>query len=253
MEESSRRRGKVKGRQLLAAVIGLLLVSMASSAYSQQFNSDNWWVLPRNTMMGLASIGEDHSVMYLGYGFAPGWEIDAAPTIYKENLASGSAARYSTTVYVKRLIWQNKKETAGASVMAGVGQAPGYYQSGIKTEDFKSYWASFPITVPFLGNRISWDIMPGFSYNREYGVKKDTATGFTYSSRVAVYKIIPQSAIVGEVFGAAGEAKADAEYKVGVRWESKPVVVAVTYGGGLQGNRGAGWELGVMFFGTPWK
>jgi len=204
-------------------------------------------------IMGIASIGQDHSIMYLGFGFAEGWEIDAAPTIYMENRTSGSAARYSTTVYVKRLIWQNQKETGGAAVMAGVGQSPGYDQSGIKTEDFKSYWACVPITFPFFNNTISWDVMPGFSFNREYGINKDTATGFTYSSRVAVYKIIPKSSIVGEVFGATGEARADAEYKVGVRFETKPVIVALTYGGGLQGNRGGGLEFGIMLFGTPWK
>lgn len=250
---TSSRCWKLASRRLLLAATLSLLTSLAAPAHGQQFNSDNWWVLSTKVFMGVVTFGEDHSTMYLGYGFAPGWEVDIAPTLYYENRASGSAARYSTTAFVKRLIWENEKQTAGAAVIAGIGQSPSYYQAGIKTEDFKSYWATVPVTIPFFDNTISWDLMPGFSYNKEYGARKETATSFTYSSRVAIYKVIPQSAIVAEVFGATGEAEADAEYKAGVRWERKPLVIALTYGGDFKGSRTAGWELGVMFFSVAWK
>jgi hypothetical protein len=238
--------------QLLTALIFLLLTGISSSAYSQQFNSDNWWVVPHGVGTGVATIGEKYSTMYLGYGFAPGWEVDIAPTIYEEDPVSGAAARYSTTAYVKGLIWENQEQTSGASVMAGIGQSPGYYQSGTKTNDFKSYWAALPITLPFLDNTISWDIMPGVLYNREYGINEESAWGFSYSTRIAIYKIIPQSAIVAEVFGATGDAEAEAQYKAGVRWESKYVIAALTYGDGLEGNEGGGIELGFIILTVPW-
>jgi len=233
------------------AIAVLLLALFASGATAQQFNSDNWWVLPHATGMGILTVGENYSVMYLGFGFLPGWEVDLAFNIYEEGDET-TAAHYSTTAYVKRLLFQNAELTRGAAVMAGVGQGPGFIESGIKTQDFRNYWVSVPVTFPFFDNKLSWDIMPGGTWNREYGPEKTTAAGFTYSSRMAVYGIVPQSAIVFEVFGAEGDAKAPAQYKAGVRWESKFVVAALTYGDGLEGNDGGGIELGLMFFTLPY-
>jgi hypothetical protein len=224
----------------------------AQGIHAQQFNSDNWWLVPHGTGTAVATLGESYSTMYLGYGFAPKWEFDLGYTLYDEDPVTGTAARYSGTAYVKRLIYENPAQTGGVAVMAGIGQSPSYYQSGIKTQDLESYWASFPITLPFLDNTISWDLMPGVLYNREFGVTEDDATGFSYSSRLAVYSIIPQSAIVAEVFGASGDADADDEYKIGVRWESKYLVAALTYGDGLEGNKGGGWEFGIIVLTAPY-
>jgi len=243
---------KLSASRVLASLTLLSLISIGNSVHAQQFNSDNWWVMPHGTGMGILTVGENYSTMYLGYGFAPKWEVDIGNVLYDDDPLTMTPARYSTTAYVKRLLFQNQAQTSGVSVMAGIGQSPYYYQAGIRVEDFKSYWASFPLTLPFLDNMISWDIMPGVLYNKEYGLNKETAWGFSYSTRVAVYKIIPQSAIVAEVFGAEGDAKADAQYKAGVRWESKYVTIALTYGDGLEGNQGGGFELGFMVYTPPY-
>jgi hypothetical protein len=71
--------------------------------------------------------------------------------------------------------------------MAGIGQSPSYYHTGTKTNDLKSYWVTLPLTLPFLDNTISWDIKPGVVYNREYGINEESAWGFSYSTRVAIY------------------------------------------------------------------
>ena len=47
--------------------------------------------------------------------------------------------------------------------------------------------------------------MPGGMVDFDYGNNKKTAWGFTYTTRLAIYKVIPQSAIVGEYYGTAGE------------------------------------------------
>lgn len=238
--------------QSVALTLGvlMLLAFSWSGAAAQQFNSDNWWVLPHATGMGVATFGEHYNSMYLGYGFLPGWEADISTTIYeKEDLNSGN--HYSTSAYVKRLIVENEAQTSGISVMAGIGSTPGYLQSGAVTRDFKSYWAYAPITVPFFDNMVSWDIMPGISFNQEYGSAEEETWGFPYSTRVAVYKIIPQSALVGEIFGSEGDAFSEPQYKAGVRWESKYLVVALTYGGALDGGDGGGVELGFMALTPP--
>ena len=239
-------------RCLCIGSLPLLLVLLPAAAKAQQFNSDNWWVLPDATGMGILSLGQEYSTMYLGYGFLPGWELDAAATIY-ENDADNSTAGYSTTVYVKRLLFQDEAQTKGAAVMLGVGQGPGYLDAGVLTQDFRNYWVTVPVTVPLFDNKLSWDLMPGGTWNKEYGAESTSAAGFTYSTRMNLYGIIPHSAIVAEVFGAEGDASAPAQYKAGVRWESKFVIVALTYGDGLEGNGGGGIELGLMVFTLPYR
>ena len=71
------------------------------------------------------------------------------------------------------------------------------------------------------------------------------------STRLAWYAFGPTASIVGEVFGAVGEAETIPEYKIGWRWEpNQHVTLALTYGDEFHGNNGAGVELGAMLF-TP--
>jgi len=60
------------------------------------------------------------------------------------------------------------------------------------------------------------------------------------------------TSVVGEVFGAAGEAEAIPEYKVGVRFElNQHATFALTYGEEFDGPNGARLEVGVMLFTPP--
>jgi hypothetical protein len=91
--------------------------------------------------------------------------------------------------------------------------------------------------------------MPGALVDLDYGNNKETAWGFTYSTRVAVYKVIPQTAIVAEFYGTEGKAYSKPEYKVGLRWEPNSYIIpAITYGGCFDGSPGAGFEIGVVIF-----
>lgn len=233
-----------------ALLIAGFAAAAATRATAQQFNSDNWWVLPERTTMGVTSLGQHYSSMYLGYGFMPGWEVDVAATLYPAD-DLGSTAHYSTTAFVKRLLYENESSTGGAAVMAGIGQGPGYYDSGVLLQDFESYWLAVPVTFPLFDNQLSWDVMPGGSWSTDFDQQGSYAGAFTYSSRMALYGVIPESSIVAEVFGAEGEAYAAPQYKAGVRWESEYLVLALTYGDGLNGNDGAGLELGLMFLTPP--
>jgi hypothetical protein len=69
---------------------------------------------------------------------------------------------------------------------------------------------------------------------------------------MAWYVFSPESAIVGEVFGAEGGTTAIPEYRIGWRWEpSQHVVLALTYGDEFNGDNGAGLEAGLMLFSPP--
>ena len=94
--------------------------------------------------------------------------------------------------------------------------------------------------------------MPGTTYNTSYGKEKTTAWGLTYSTRLAWYPFDPRWSAVGEVFGTAGDAFSEPEYKMGVRWEpSQYAVFAVTYGQEFRAKNGAGFEVGIMLFSPP--
>ena len=181
----------------------------------------------------------------------PRFEFNVGATLYREDRSTDTTDHFSTTLYLKYMFFENAAKNGGFAVMAGTGVQPGYLQAGTVTEDFKTYWAAFPVTFPFLDGALSWDLLPGASVTLDQGPSRTEAWGFTYSSRLAVYKVIPQSAIVGEIFGTEGDAYSKPQYKVGVRWESKYVVAALTYGGALDGSRGAGIELGVMILSPP--
>jgi hypothetical protein len=93
--------------------------------------------------------------------------------------------------------------------------------------------------------------MPGFTVNLDQGDTGENAWGFTYTSRLAIYDVIPQSAIVAEVFGTAGEAYAPPSYRAGVRWEGKKWIWAATYSDAFDGSGGAGFEIGFIYFTEP--
>ena len=234
---------------LPALLAPLLLMGIAAPAYSQQFNSDNWWVVPHGSGTFGATFGQNYNLLFIGYGFADKWEVDYMATLYETD-QEDTTTHYSTTAYVKRLLYENEAHTGGVALMAGIGQSPSYLQSDTITRNLESYWATFAVTVPFFDNRLSWDIMPGVLYDHEYGAGDESATGLTYSTRLALYDVIPQSAIVAEVFGTEGDIASDPQYKVGVRWESKAVIIALTYGAGFDGSDGGGIELGMIVL-TP--
>ena len=113
---------------------------------------------------------------------------------------------------------------------------------------FESWFAMATASYDFFDSQLLLDILPGVVVNLDQGPEGDSAWGFTYSSRVALYGFIPSSAIVAEVFGTAGEAESKPGYRAGVRWESSKWVVAATYADAFNGNGGAGFELGFIYF-----
>lgn len=75
---------------------------------------------------------------------------------------------------------------------------------------------------------------------------------FTCSSRLAWYPFSPKLALVGEAFGAAGQATVSPDYKAGLRWEPDVRTnIALTYGGKFDGGQGSGVEIGLMLFSPP--
>ena len=115
----------------------------------------------------------------------------------------------------------------------------------------ESWWANLNASYSFLDDTVLLDVLPGFIVDFDRERSGEEAWGSTYGSRLAVYDVIPNSAIVAEIFGTAGEAFVEPSYRAGLRWESTKLVVALTYSDAFDGSAGGGLELGFMYFTEP--
>jgi len=229
-----------------------MMLSTFHKTYAQQYNSDSWLSKPHGTVTIIPTAGQRNFMLMTTYSLFPKWEFTMAAYLYNNDGNPLTNDGYSASLYGKYMFYQNKSETGGASVKFGTGMRPGTINEENRVKDaFQSFWVNFPCTVPFLNNRISWDLMPGASVTKNYGDSNTVAWGFTYSTRVALYPFDYKWALVTEVYGTAGKNNAIPEYRIGVRWEpSQYAALAVTYGHEFNGSEGAGFEFGIMIF-TP--
>jgi len=234
------------------AILMALIVSI-NQTRAQQYNSDSWLSKAHGTITIIPTYGQRNSMLMNTYSLFPRWEFTIAAFLYNNDHDPLTDDGYSTTLYAKYMFYENKAKTGGAAVKFGTGMRPGTINNEDRAKDaFKSYWFNIPCTIPLFQDKISWDLMPGASFTRNYGKDSSTAWGFTYSTRVAWYPRTPKWSIVGEVFGTAGENVAIPEYRIGWRWEpSQYAVLAITYGQEFAGTEGAGFEIGLMLFTPP--
>jgi len=242
---------KNMGRAIAAILCLVSVIAYPSSATAQQFNGDNQWVAPHGVATLVGTVGEEYSQAYLIAALVPEWEFNLQLTHYYEDPEDDSDSFSVANFYVKRRLSQNEAETTGYAFFLGTGIFPDHREFGERMQAFKSWYAMGIGTYGFLDDKVLLDLMPGVVANLGQGAAGDTAWGFSYASRVAVYGVIPSSAIVAEVFGTAGEAESKPGYRVGVRWESPKWVVAATFSERFDGQGGAGFELGVLYFTDP--
>ena len=238
----------MKIRYLIILIMFLLSLS---SVKAQQFNSDNYLTMPHGTCTFVLTAGQRNATFVNSFALIQNWEFFMQANLYWENKNQNISQHFTTTFYAKYMFYENKEKTGGFAMFLGGGKSPGYFNKNQFLNRHTNLWTAAPITIPFFDNILSWDIMPGGIVDFDYGNNKKTAWGFTYSTRLAIYKIIPQSAIVGEYYGTAGELYSEPEYKVGIRWEPNDTIVpAITYGSAINGTRAPGFEIGVVIF-TP--
>lgn len=244
---------RVFAARLLGAALPLLVTLTAVPALAQQYNSDNYLSKPHGVATIILTGGERNSMWMTTLSLFPRWEFTAAAYVFYQAGDPRISDGYSTSYYAKYMIFENKAQTGGVAVKAGTGLEPGYLVANVGLEDaFKSYWMNVPVTVPFLDNKLSWDVMPGLSVTREFGVSEATVGAFTYATRLAWYPVSMTWSLVGEVYGAKGQTEAIPEYRAGLRWEPNPyAVLALTYDAEFSGSNGAGVEFGVMLFTPP--
>ncbi len=226
----------------------LFIFGMFGTLRAQQFVGDNQWVAPHGVATFVATAGQDYAQLYGIIAFLPEWEFNSQFVFYYDDPRTSSESYLSPSFYVKRRLHQNEAETAGYAVFGGVGLFPQHLDQGEVTSSFQSWWMMGSATFAFANNTFLLDVLPGATVNLDHKQSGNTAWGFTYSSRAAIYKVIPHSAIVAEVFGTAGQANSPLAYRAGVRWESPKWIAALTYSNAFNNSYGAGLELGLMCY-----
>jgi len=243
---------KTARSKLAAGTLFPLIILASGVAQGQQYNSDNYLSKPHGVATLILTVGERNDMYMTTLSLFPRWEFTAAAYLYHEDNNRFTDNGYSTSVYVKWMLYENQAKTGGVAVKGGTGMDPGYLSTYGVEDAFQTYWVNSPLTLPLFDNKVSWDLMPGASLTRSYGDEEGWAGAFTYSTRLAWYCFGPEASIVGEVFGAEGKAEAIPEYKVGLRWEpNQHGVFALTYGDEFDGDSGAGVEFGIMLFTPP--
>ncbi|MDX8339032.1 hypothetical protein SLH46_07545 [Draconibacterium sp. IB214405] len=243
--------GFLKVQTILICLLFIGFLSTSNKVNAQQFYTDSYVTMPKGTGTFILTSGEHNANIYSVFALFKGFELNFQATLFYEDKPTNATNYFTTNIYAKYTFWVSNDRSAGAAVFLGIGKAPGYFTNSGYSAMHKNYWTAVPVTIPLFGNTISWDIMPGGLVDFDYGDNDKTAWGFTYSSRIAIYKVIPKTAIVGEIFGTEGQVHSKPEFKAGLRWEPNPwIVVAGTYGAMLDGGQGSGFELGVMIF-TP--
>lgn len=227
----------------------ILLPGFLNKAKAQQFNTDNYLTMPHGTGTFVITAGQRNATLISSFALVPKFEFFVQANLFRDYRIENYVQHFTTTIYTKYMFWVNRKSNGGGAVFLGFGQSPGYYTDTEYTELHRNVWTAFPITIPLFQNTISWDIMPGGMVDFNSMDQGEIAWGFTWSSRLAIYKIIPKTAIVAEVYGTEGQASSPAEYKVGLRWEPNDFIVpAISYSSQLRGGYGAGLEVGIVIF-----
>ena len=238
-------------RLRVPAVVLVVIFLYPADGAAQQFNGDNQWVAPHGVATLVGTVGEEYSQAYLIAALVPEWEFNLQLTHYNDDPVDDSESYTATNLYVKRRVSENEAGTTGYAFFLGTGIFPDHREFGERMQAFESWYAMGIGTYGYFDDKVLLDVMPGVVANLDQGASGDTAWGFTYASRVAIYGIIPSSAIVAEAYGTAGEAESEPGYRVGVRWESPKWVVAATYADRFDGGGGPGFELGFLYFTDP--
>jgi hypothetical protein len=235
-----------------------LLVLLASltgrPVLAQQFSSDNYLSKPHGMATLILTYGQRNTMLMNTFSLLPKWEFTIAGYLYNDDDNRATDDGYSTSLYAKYMCYENKAKTGGFAVKAGTGLDPGYMDANNRVNDaFRTFWTNAPVTVPFLKNTLSWDIMPGASVTTDFGSDNNAAWVVTYATRLAWYPTSPKWSMVGEIVGAEGDGTAPPEYRVGLRLEpNEYAVFALSYDEEFDGgDTGAGWEIGMMLFAPP--
>lgn len=228
-------------------LIHILFFSALYAANAQQFNTDNHVTMPLGSANSCITYGPRSATILPSVGLFQNWEVFLGAVLVHKDETKQIEDHFSTLIFAKWMFYHTEDYSSGASLTFGTGANPSYHTNDKPVNSFTNYYAYGDYTFTLFNKTISWDLNPGVQLIYDNKGSDEYSWSFTYSTRVAIYKIIPKTAIVGEVYGAEGESPSNLEYKIGLRYEpNNKVIPAITYGNSTDGSRGPGFEIGVI-------
>jgi len=237
---------------ILPAIVSTCVALALPSAQvaAQQFNSDSYLAMPKGMSTTTVTAGTEFSGILVSFALLDGWEFFTGAFLSYEDQDVGLSASWSAVLMAKYMVYENRARNGGFAVNLGTGNNPGHLEQDRVTESFKTFFVTPQLSLPLFGGAVSWDLNPGVQLSRDVGGGSERSWDFTYSTRAAFYGLVPESAVVAEVFGTAS--LTEAQYRVGVRWEGATdmIIPAITWSQGFDGSASGGFEVGFTMF-TP--
>ena len=239
-------------KKCLISAILIINLGMCSLISAQQYNSDNYLVMPHGIGTIVLTTGERNVSFVTSLALIPKFEFAVAGYLFWDDQTTQSPQHFTTSLYAKYSVWVNKENNGGLAAFLGLGNSPSYYEQTQFVDLHKNYWTAIAFTLPLFNNKLSWDLFPGAIVDIDYGEDSEVAWGFTYSTRLTINNVIPKFNIVGEIFGTEGKAFSPTEFRAGIQWIPNTYIIpSFTFGSQLNGNKGAGFEIGVMILTPP--
>jgi hypothetical protein len=227
-----------------AAILWLVLVSLANSAAAQQFVTDDAGVVDFRACQLEAWHGQSASWLLPACQPFRRMEVTAGLGF----VAQGNQGRSSEYVFQTKVPLQEWR--AGGlelAAVAGVGRGPLAQVTGRLVEDVYAY---VPATLGLLTDRLDVHSNFGWRFDREPGElpEEPRRHALTWAFRGDLrtnWRVI----LIGEIFG---ESRTRSEFQAGIRAVVIPgrLLIDVSRGASLQrGQAGAGWAIGLAW--TP--
>jgi hypothetical protein len=228
-------------------MISVLAVALPRPLHAQQFTADNYLAMPHGTMSSLVIAGTEYSTLMISAAVFRNWEFFAGAFLTWDD--EESVIGFSTTTYAKYMFTENATKNGGFAIAFGQGGHPGFFVLDSLGSSYKQLFAIPQLSIPLLSGQLLWDLNPGVLVNFDYGEESETAWGFSYATRMALYGVVPKSALVGEIYGTEGSTSSPAQYRIGLRWEpSDSFIAAVTWSQAFDGSPSGGFEVGIVLF-----
>lgn len=94
---------------------------------------------------------------------------------------------------------ENATKNGGFAIAFGQGANPGFSVRDSLGSSHKQLFAIPELTIPLLSGKLLWNLNPGVFVDFDYGEESDTVWRFSHATRMALYGVVPRSALVGEI------------------------------------------------------
>ena len=155
-------------KSLISAIL-IINLGMCSLISAQQYNSDNYLVMPHGIGTIVLTTGERNVSFVTSLALIPKFEFAVAGYLFWDDQTTQSPQHFTTSLYAKYSVWVNKENNGGLAAFLGLGNSPSYYEQTQFVDLHKNYWTAIAFTLPLFNNKLSWDLFPGAIVDIDYG------------------------------------------------------------------------------------